>query len=480
MPLTFFGGITPENKKYSRISPLRFITPPETIYIPVDGEITPMVTTKDIVSVGQTVAYSGETPVYSSVSGVVKGIAREGEKRYLAIGNDRKNTPYESLRGVQKPLGELSLSEISALLKQYAIFDGSDGIPLYDKLAAVQNGVELKRIIINCCEHDSYSTALYRLLCERPKELIGGAKILMHALSIKKCIIVIENIKRNVIKKLEKHINDSDMFVSAYIAQKYPINDKTIISAIYGSEIPHGKDAGSLGYVFFGAEAVIQVFNSFVSGIPQVTKTITVSGESIANPSNLIVPLGTPIKHLIEDCGGLSHRCKCVVNGGVMNGEYMETPGGVVTAGTNQLLFLRWIDKYGGNCILCGRCITVCPMHLSPLDYATTYEKRDKPNADNTYYGISACIECGCCEFICPTGVPLLEIIRNGKKSERTVRKRKRRGNKIVLGSLKKRTKDIVNTKIPSAFTNNKKENINKNDKDDNINPLDEDMFVQF
>ncbi|MDD4164550.1 MAG: RnfABCDGE type electron transport complex subunit C [Eubacteriales bacterium] len=430
MPLTFFGGIKPENKKYSRDYPLRYVTPPELVYIPIDGYVSPLVEAGGTVAMGQAVAVRDDgMQLYSSVSGIVKGTAKEGEHRYIAIENDKKDTPFEGIKGIKKPLLELSADEICALLKQYSVIDCFDEKPMYIKLS--EHKGNLKRIIINCCEHDVYTTALYRLLLERPKELINGAKILMHALSIKKCVILIEDKKRKAIQVLEDYVNDTRMFVPAFIENKYPINEQTIISAVYSREIPHGKTATDLGYVIFGAEAVMQTFISFATGMPQIRKAVTVSGESVKKPQNLIAPIGTPLKNLIEECGGLVHRCRCVVLGGIMDGEFLENPGGVVTQTTRQLLLLRWVEKYNGTrmrCVRCGRCISVCPMHLIPLDYAV--EDSLKKKSQKPFYGIEACIECGCCEYICPAGIPLLEIIReekgkrlSGKKSDTETKK---------------------------------------------------------
>jgi electron transport complex protein RnfC len=208
------------------------------IYIPIEEGAKVIVEAGDEVDKGQAVAFSGNELRFSSVSGTVSEVGQKENKRYIAIKNDRKNTLYPGLKGVEKPLMELSFEEICKLLREFAIVDSFDGSYVYKKLYAKPEG--LKRIIINCCEADSYASVFHRLLIEKPKELINGAKILMHALSVKKCILVVEEYKKKDIDHLLKYINDPSMFVTAYIENKYPVNEKTILSAVYGLEIPYG------------------------------------------------------------------------------------------------------------------------------------------------------------------------------------------------------------------------------------------------
>ena len=65
------------------------------------------------------------------------------------------------------------------------------------------------------------------------------------------------------------------------------------------------------------------------------------------------------------------------------------------------------------HCIRCGRCATLCPMNLLPLELDKKANLGDWDACRELH--IASCIECGCCTYICPAGRRIVESIRRAK-----------------------------------------------------------------
>lgn len=183
--------------------------------------------------------------------------------------------------------------------------------------------------------------------------------------------------------------------------------------------VPTGKIPPAIGVVVSNVQTTAAVAAAVVHGRPLTHRVVTVTGEGITRPGNYYVPLGTSVQTLLEHCGGLTPDAARVVLGGPMMGiaaADLSTPitktGGAVT-----VLTARQIGKGPTQrqtpCIRCGRCLQVCPEHLSPTKIAHAVKNNLLDLA--VRYHLSTCIECGCCTYVCPANVDLTGYIKTGK-----------------------------------------------------------------
>jgi len=147
-----------------------------------------------------------------------------------------------------------------------------------------------------------------------------------------------------------------------------------------------------------------------------VERVVTVTGKSVTNPCNLMTRVGTPLTELIEAAGGLPEDTGKIIGGGPMMGKALSSTDVPVTKGSSGILIMPEDSAKRGtveSCIRCSKCVSVCPMGLSPYLLMTVSDKKIWDRAEEEK--IMDCIECGSCSFTCPASRPLLDYIRLGK-----------------------------------------------------------------
>lgn len=431
MRRTFLGGIHINDKKITAKSQSVEIKPPERVAIPmlqhIGAPCKRLVEVGDNVAIGQLIGDNREAlccPVHASVSGVVEKIEMRlmqngSYVEHIIIKNDFENRLHESIMPQTKTITELSAEEIIEKIRSAGVVGmGGASFPTYAKLQSAIGKAET--LIINCAECEPYITSNHRLLLERPEDVIGGIKILMYTLGVKKAVITIEDNKINAAYTLKDHIHKSSMISVEVLKTKYPQGDeRQIIYALYGIELKLGQLPTEYGFVVINPESCAAVYNVFVSGTPLVSKYVTVSGECVEQPKNLIVPVGTSIRDCIDFCGGITEDCAKIISGGPMMGHAQWDIDAVVQKGTGAILALPDEEAVTPCCIRCGKCLRACQMHLMPLYLAQFSKMGDYKSCSEL--DVMSCVECGGCTYVCPGKVPIVQRIRNAKQELRAL-----------------------------------------------------------
>ena len=427
MSHSFFGGVYPATRKgITRRKPMaRLSQTPREIVIPLimcaDGPSTPMVRPGDPVTVGQPIARRGETgsAAHASVSGRVSAIENRphpwgGRSPAIVIQNDERSEPYD---GQPPPLDprQLTLNQLLERVEAAGVVGmGGGAFPTWTKIARAAGRIDT--LIINAAECEPYVTADYRLLLERGEHILRGAQALARCLDCERLVVVTEGDKLNAVEAVERRLRrrSGERVQILPVRTCYPLGaEKQIIQTVTGREVPPNGSPLDVKCAVFNVATVYAIHDALFQGRPLTHRAVTVTGGAVTRPRNLWVPIGTPLRHLLETCGGLREKTDRILIGGPMMGIALGTLDAPVTKDTNSLVCLTdWEHKPDtppGVCIRCGKCVAACPMHLAPTIIRRALEDQDLKKLAG--YHLEDCISCGCCSFICPAQIPLVETV---------------------------------------------------------------------
>ena len=423
MTHSFFGGVYPATRKdMTRRKPLsRLSHTPKEIIIPLimcaDGPSTPMVRPGDAVTIGQPIARRGQTgaAAYASVSGRVSAIEDRphpwgGRSPAIVIQNDDRNSHYD---GHLPPLDprQLTLEQFVERVEWAGIVGmGGGAFPTWEKIARSAGKVDT--LIVNAAECEPYVTADYRLLLERSEHILRGAQAIAHCLQCERVVVVTEGDKLNAVEAVERRLRRSGNGRVQIIPVRtcYPLGaEKQIIQTVTGREVPPGGVATDVKCVVFNVATVFAIQDALFQSRPLTYRAVTITGGAVTRPRNLWVPIGTPLRHLLEACGGLKEESDRILTGGPMMGVPLQNLDAPVIKDTNSLVCLTdWEhkpDTPAGVCIRCGKCVGSCPMHLAPTIIRRALEDQDLNRLSQ--YHLEDCNACGCCS----AQIPLVETV---------------------------------------------------------------------
>jgi electron transport complex protein RnfC len=270
-------------------------------------------------------------------------------------------------------------------------------------------------------------------MMEKGEEIMTGIKIMMTACGVDRAVIGIENNKKDAVKHLSLIAERSFGIDVVALKTRYPQgSEKQLIDAILRRQIPAGQLPIAVGAIVQNIGSAYAVYEAVQKNKPLIERVVTITGRDLKNPGNLLVRIGTPIRHLIEYAGGLPDDTGKIVSGGPMMGRALAEIDLPVVKGTSGILAIPSSEserKEMGNCIRCAKCTSICCMGLNPSLLMNGVDFKDWELVEKN--DIMNCLECGSCSFACPANRPLLDYIRKGKNRIRSTMKlrAKRAGN---------------------------------------------------
>lgn len=427
--LTFKGGIHPyDGKGLSKDVPVRQIFPEGEVVLPVSQHLgnpaKPIIEIGERVLAGQKIAEASgfvSANIHSSISGVVKKIeprlAADGNKVLsIIIENDKKYEEYKC-DNKEQPLTKEYIRE--AVKECGVVGMGGACFPTHIKISP-ENEENIDYVIVNAAECEPYITADYRRLVEQQDEVIEGLKIVLSLFKNAKGIIAIENNKPDLIEKLSKRLKNETNIDIVDLKTKYPQgSERHIIYAVTKRKFNSSMLPADVGCIVDNVDTVYNIYRAVKMHKPLINRIVTVSGDGINSPCNLLVPFGTSHAQLVEEAGGMkdADNVEKMLSGGPMMGHAMFDLNVPVIKGSSALLVFKndeVADAQMTNCLNCGKCAAVCPQGLI---CATVAQAADADDMEKfiRYHGME-CIECGSCNFICPAKRYITQSIRTMKR----------------------------------------------------------------
>lgn len=429
---TFAHGVHPASHKSTAGMPIRRMPYAPRMTLPLAQHIgkpaVPTITVGQEVVRGQLIARADgflSVPIHAPVDGVVEAI----ELRPSARGPWTESIVIRTYEASTQAVGWSEPRDMDALAPQdiiQAIQDtgmvglGGAAFPSHAKLS-VPADKKIHTLVVNGCECEPFLTCDHRMMLEYGDDLMQGIRYAMRAIGASKAVIGIEDNKPDAVEALRAKLPADGAIDVVAVQTKYPQGaEKMLVKAALDLEVPAGGLPSQVGVVVNNVGTLAQLGSLLPKGQGMTERVVTVTGPGIKRQGDYWVPLGTPLRHVLDWAGAENVSEREIILGGPMMGQAIASLDVPVTKGVSGILVFDKLDieadagRKTYPCIKCGECLKACPMGLNPSMLGMLAGHREY-DAMGSQYHLGDCFECGCCTYVCPSNIPLVQQFRVAK-----------------------------------------------------------------
>jgi electron transport complex protein RnfC len=432
---TFPHGIHPvEHKEQTASKPIRRLAFAPELVIPLAQHrgrpALPIVKAGQEVVRGEPIAEADgliSVPMHAPATGVVRGIdlapTAEGPRSRAIYLKVYEAATQEVLYGMPRDLSALGLEDLIASVQEAGLVGlGGAAFPSHVKMRPPE-GRSIETLVVNGCECEPYLTCDHRVMLERTDALIEGIEIVLRATGARRAVIGVEDNKLDAVARIRERLPKLGHISVEAVETKYPQGaEKMLIKSLLGREVPVGGLPADIGVAVYNVGTLAQMGELLPGRRGLIERVVTVSGPGVRHPGNYLVPIGTPLRFLLEQVG-TSEDAHEVILGGPMMGMSVASLDVPVTKAVSGVVVLERGDpdldqRRVYPCIKCSACLDACPVNLNPSMLGQLAQKRQYVRMADEYY-LDQCFECGSCAYVCPSNLPLTQYFRIAKSINR-------------------------------------------------------------
>jgi electron transport complex protein RnfC len=431
---TFSRGVHPDANKRTAGSPIRRMPFASRMILPLAQHIgkpaVPLVRAGEEVVRGQPIAKADgflSVPIHAPADGVIEAIALRPSARGPWVESIVLRVFEASTQEVRwtapRDVHEMAPKEILLAIQDSGMVGlGGAAFPSHAKLS-VPEGTKIHTLVVNGCECEPYLTCDHRLMLEYPADLLNGIRLAMKAVGADRAVIGVEDNKMDAVAAIAEAIRNDprgecDIEVQA-VETKYPQGaEKMLVKSLLGLEVPAGGLPMHVGVVVNNVGTLALLGSLIPEGKGLTERVVTVTGPGIRKPGDYWVPIGTPMRTVLDWAGAVDASEQEIILGGPMMGQAVASLDVPVTKGVSGILVFDKLhverDRKVWPCIKCGECVKACPMGLNPSMLGMLAARREYDEM-GAHFHLGDCFECGCCTYVCPSHIPLVQQFRVAK-----------------------------------------------------------------